>query len=449
VRRRAAALAALSLAAAGAFGPAAPAQAAHRTGPQPGVNLDLAQAADPAVQQQLQAAGARWLRFFMTWPAVEPQRGIFDEGLLATMRRVGQQLHARGMKLQVVFTRSPSWASGIADPIAPPVDPADYGAALGHVAAATRGAVDAWEIWNEPDTKDFWRDGPQPERYVALLRAGAAAVRANDPAATVILGPLTGNNYVFLERVYALGARRDFDAVSVHTDTGCLLAGPTDYFREPDGRISQWSFLGFKTVRAVMAAHGDARKPLFMTEFGWSATRTVCDRGVWKGRKRGGVGPTLQARYLRQAWHCLADQKRIAGAFWFNYRDATAADTHDGRYGLLAHDGSPKPAWRAFVGVARHGDRLRGPCGDFVAPRIRVRRQGGTVRVTATDAAGVRKIEIRGGGRRLRYVSVRSSPKTLHAKARYRGAVTVKAGDRFGNKRVLRLVSAARAGRAG
>lgn len=430
----------------------APAVAAARTGPAPGVNLDLHQAADPAVQAQLDAAGARWLRIFMTWPAVEPHRGQFNAGVLATMRRAGQELHARGMKLQVVFTQSPQWASGIDDPIAPPRDPADYGAALAHVAGATRGAVDAWEIWNEPDTKDFWRHGPEPERYAAVLRAGARAVRAADPDAMVILGPLTGNNYTFLEQLYALGARRDFDAVSAHTDTGCLLAGPYDYFREPDGRISQWSFLGYKTVLDVMAEHGDRRKPLFFTEFGWSSTHVVCDRGIWIGTKLGGVGPGRQARYLRQAWHCIARDRRIAGAFWFNYRDTTLADSHDGRYGLLGFDGAPKPAWNAFVGIARDGDRLRGPCGDFVAPRIAVRRsRGGAVRVVASDAAGVRKILVaRTGGRRLRYVSRRSSPRTLRAAVHgARGRVTIIAGDRFGNKRTLRLASGARAAQTG
>ena len=47
---------------------------------------------------------------------------------------------------------------------------------IGHLAGTLRGQVDAWEIWNEEDTKDFWAGGPQPARYVALLKPAYAAV---------------------------------------------------------------------------------------------------------------------------------------------------------------------------------------------------------------------------------------------------------------------------------
>lgn len=433
------------IAAAAALLAAAPAARAA-VGPEPGVNVQLPDATRPDVHDRLRDAGAKWIQIFLMWPDVEPLRGDFSPVLVDAVRTTGALAHARGMKVMAVFTRAPGWASGRPEPIAPPRDPADYAAALRRLIAAAPGAVDAWEIWNEPDAEHFWLNGPQPERYVPLLRAAAAAVREADPKATVVLSPLTANNYAFLEKLYRLGARRHFDAVAVHTDTGCLLAGPYDYFRERDGRISRWSFLGYRTVRAVMAKHGDARKPLYMSEFGWSSTRTICDRGLWKGQKLGGVGPARQALYMRQAWHCLTldhRSSRIAGAFWFDYRDRTVEDSHDGRYGLLRHDETPKPAWHAFVDIATRGDRLREPCGDFVPPRIEVLRLAdGTLRITASDKAGVRKVAVRTrDGRDLRLVSHRSTPPRLRLRVRTRAAVTVIAGDRYGNKSRRRVAA--------
>jgi hypothetical protein len=423
------------------LGAAAPARATES-----GVVVDhIGQAADPVVQETLQHAGVTWVRLFVAWPSMEPVRGQYDEVALRSLARIGEQLHARGMKFELVVNRSPAWASGSDDPIAPPADPADYARMIGHLAGTLRGHVDAWEIWNEEDTKDFWAGGPDPTRYVALLRAAHAAIKAADPGVTVILGGLTANNYPFLQELYEAGAKDAFDAVATHTDTGCLLAAPYDYFRDPNGRVSMWSFLGYRTVREVMVAHGDADKPLFFTEIGWNTSETVCDRGVWAYTKLSGVSEGQQAEYLRQVWHCVAPTPYVRAAFWFNYRDSTAEDTHNGRYGLLRHDGSRKPAFDALTDVSRHGDRRTGPCGDFAAPRIGVTRPGGRVRVTVRDPSGVRKIVVSIDGRRARTVSRRARPAVLrvtltHAVLRGRHGVTIHSSDGVGNRAMRRVM---------
>src|SRR4051812_31207927 len=32
--------------------------------------------------------------------------------------------------------------------------------------------VHGWQVWNEPNIPNWWRGGPSPRKYVALLRAG-------------------------------------------------------------------------------------------------------------------------------------------------------------------------------------------------------------------------------------------------------------------------------------
>src|SRR4051794_8175762 len=68
----------------------------------------------------------------------------------------------------------------------------------------------AWEIWNEEDAPKWWAGAPdinKPERdasaYVRLLRAAYPAIKAIDPTATVVLGGVTGNDYAFVNSVYA------------------------------------------------------------------------------------------------------------------------------------------------------------------------------------------------------------------------------------------------------
>ena len=77
-----------------------------------------------------------------------------------------------------------------------------------------------------------------------------------DPSALVLAGASTGNDYPFLEGLYAAGAGESFDGVAVHTDTACLVTPPDSYYREADGRVGRFSFLGFREVAECWNATG-------------------------------------------------------------------------------------------------------------------------------------------------------------------------------------------------
>ena len=127
-----------------------------------------------------------------------------------------------------------------------------------------------------------------PAHYAAILKAAYPRIKAADPSAKVLLGPLTGNNYNFLGQIYAAGAGSSFDAAAVHTDTACLVEPPSSFYRE-GGNVARFTFLGFRTVHDVMVANGDGAKPIWMTELGWTTTTTTCARGMWAGQKPSGV----------------------------------------------------------------------------------------------------------------------------------------------------------------
>ena len=91
---------------------------------------------------------------------------------------------------------------------------------------------------------------------------------------------------------------------------------------------------------------------MWVTEVGW-AGRGPSDNPYVKGLAG-------QARILTRALtgvHARASQtsscKRV---FWYSWRDIKGGETicdWCGHAGLRAKDGSEKPAWRAFVRVAR------------------------------------------------------------------------------------------------
>lgn len=419
----------------------APARAAA-----PGVVMDVG--ATPAQISAVKASGAKWVRAFMTWSTVEPSSGSFNESMIASYKSFANTLAAAGIKLDVVVTNAPSWASGSADTNTPPQNASDYAAFYSHVAGELRGAVAAWEVWNEEDANIFWSGPVDAARYAALLRAAYPAIKAADPGATVVLGGLTGNDYAYLDQVYAAGGGGSFDAVAVHTDTACNLVSPYSYFRD-NGRISQWSFLGYREVHQTMAAHGDGGKPIWMTELGWSTTSHICDSGQFAGQKAGGVSQADQATFLKQAYHCLAHDPYVPVAMWFDLQDA-GADIPVDRFGLFNSDGTPKPAWAAFQDVAQHGDQLSGDCGDFTAPQITVSAPTDgalfsaelPISVSATDSSGVPRITLLADGRLIRNFTDAGAPAKLAGAMTWQGAkhlalgahtITVQALDPAGN----------------
>lgn len=366
----------LALAVAALLAPAG-AQAAS-----PGVNI--AGAPTPDRVTEAIATGAKQVRIFALWKDFEPHaRGEYpsNEVNLANTIKVYDDairlLNAAGVKPLFVVTEAPAWANGSADVNVPPTDVNDFADFLKRFAAHNKavGPVAGYEVWNEPDENVFWHPGPDATKYTAMLKAAYTAIKAGDPAATVVAGPMTGNDYAWLENLYTAGAAGSFDVVAVHTDTSCLDRGPDEFYRE-DGRLARFTFLGYRTVHETMDAHGDGGKPIWMSELGWSSTNggpASCTRGMWTGQKPSGVSEGNQAAFLAKAYSCLANDPYVTQADWFTLRDTTGESVDElNHYGLLRTDGTGKPALNAFKAVAQAGGGAAGPCGDFDAPSVRI-----------------------------------------------------------------------------
>jgi hypothetical protein len=396
-----------------AYAPA-PARAAET-----GVNSALNQAVDgPATAQHLRVG---WVRLFVGWSNAEPQRGRYDQFYFDWVRAEVARYRARGVKPLLVVSGTPAWAAGPRGfGLAPPRDPADFGRFMGQLVRLAPG-IGAVEVWNEADDPAFFAGAPDPAGYAALLRAAYPAVKAADPGVTVLSTGLVGNNFRFLQDVYAAGGGNFFDAAAVHTDTACLLTSPRLYYREPDGRIGRFSFTGYREVHDVMAAHGDGGKGVWMTEIGWntgSRGERSCRDGAVAGTRAEGVSEATQAKFLRLAYRCLAADPYVHVALWFSLQDVAAGPGYGNHLGLIRPGGTRKPAYAAMLDLRNGRGLSPARCGspsDRVAPSLAVSRpfegivmtsdEDLPVRVSARDnrgGAGMRRIELFVNGGRVR-----------------------------------------------
>jgi hypothetical protein len=371
----------------------------------------------------VKALGTHWVRMFLTWPDVEPQRGVYAQNWLAAYETAFRSLPP-STKVILDVVDSPQWETGSASPITPPANPYDYASMIAALAHRFGSRVDAYEIWNEEDEPRWWTGAPDPPAYVRLLQAVYPAVKTADPSATVVLGGLTGNDYQFLEGVYAAGGKGSFDAVGVHTDTACSILSPYDFLRGADNRLIPDSFLAYREVHAVEVANGDD-KPIWMTEMSWRTSSAVCSEGVWAGQKAAGVSDAQQATYLSQAYHCLAENPYVQVALWFPLQDEGAVTS-----GLVRADGSHKPSYAAMRAYAHDGDRLKGPCGNFTGPKIEISSPSNhiaysgplPIHVSAVSKDGVFRIRLEIDGKLIRNYDGKTYPSVLSGRLTWQGA---------------------------
>jgi hypothetical protein len=341
-----------ALAAAVALFAAAPTQAAEL-----GLNITGggAAAGDNQNMSDLSTLGSKWARHFVFWDDIDENGYGAYQAMIAEEDRLGVKT-----LITVMSARGQA-----------PSDPQAFADFMGGLARRLKGA-EAFEVWNEADEGLFWSDGPNPQAYVDVLKRSYSAIKAVSPGATVVFSPTVGNNFGFVEAAYAAGAKGSFDAMAVHTDTACLDRPPSYFYREADGRIGRFAFLGYREVYRVMQANGDGDKPIWMTEFGWSAAQHTCEFGASAGQKPAGVTEELQAAYLLEAMNCMEHDPYVAVAMWFYNRDASDDGKMANTYGLRRFDRSQRPAFDAFRTWASGGGRSPAPCGDFEGPPVQL-----------------------------------------------------------------------------
>jgi hypothetical protein len=308
--------------------PGQPAPSARRLGL--GVNLaDLTNA--PYVTDM----GFGWIRGYLRWSQVEPQPGRYDWRGLYNYLDIAQR---HNLRLLLLVYEAPSWARRPGTTSSGPPAPehmAAWSALLRQAAERARGTVQAYQIWSEPNLSWAWGGlPPDPQAYAKLLRSAYASVKAADPWARVVSAGLATNgednqravsDLLFIQRMYAFGARGAFDVLGSH---------PFGFAYPPETDPNQSGINGLAFRRAEQQYHlltqlGDPR-PIWATEFGWLVqTAPLCyEWGDWPTRRWQMVSEQQQADYLVRAFD-LAERSWpwMEAMFVFNMDFATTAWT--------------------------------------------------------------------------------------------------------------------------
>jgi hypothetical protein len=320
--------------------------------PKIGIHTRLAGYGDePYVAQSLRQVrdmGAGWIVDLFPWAYAQPRsRYGYD---WAGFDMVVQHAARQGLTVVARLDIVPAWArpTDSSDRYLAPDHYDDYAAYVAAFLQRYRPyGVRHVIIWNEPNLAFEWgRRPPDPAAYTELLKVVYPRAKAAAPDAVVIAGGLSPQidsgdgserlgDLEYLGRMYDAGAAPYFDMLAAHT-YGARL--PPDAPPDPH----EITFRRVELLHQAMAARGDARKPIIITEGGWN------DSLRWAQA----VAPSQRLRWTVEAYAMAEQWDWLAAMCLWQFATPWSTHTYQDNWSFVAPDGTPKAIYWAVRAAA-------------------------------------------------------------------------------------------------
>lgn len=196
---------------------------------------------------------------YVAWPNLEPARGRWQ---FQTLDKYVELASEHNIGLLLPLGLSPSWASARPQEkstyqpgaAAEPRDIGDWRIYVATVARRYKGRIHAYEIWNEPNLKQFYSGSV--DQMITLTREASQIIRSVDPKAVIVSPSATQDRGVaWLAEFLLKGGGEFVDVIGYH-----FYVAP----QPPEATLALVS-----SVRQTMNQTGAGDKPIWNTEAGW------------------------------------------------------------------------------------------------------------------------------------------------------------------------------------
>jgi glycosyl hydrolase family 39 (putative alpha-L-iduronidase) len=260
---------------------------------------------------------------YVSWADLEPQKGEWHFETLDRYVALAEEHHAG---ILLVLGQSPAWASARPRERSPyhpgnaaePENVGDWHDYVQTIAARYKGRILGYEIWNEPNLKQFWTGSV--DQMIALAREASDIIHNVDPTANVVSPSAVGRDGItWLAKFLADGGRDSVDVIGFH------------FYVTPAAPESMLPVI--RRVQRVMSENGVQDKPLWNTETGWSDPKPFPSEG-------------RAAAYLARSYilNWAAGVERLYWYSWDNHRWVSLQTTETDNRTL-------KPAGRAYEAI--------------------------------------------------------------------------------------------------
>ena len=289
----------------------------------------------PDTWPQVSSFGWRlWDTKGATWSQLEPRRGEWNFALLDQDVAMAEQ-HRTPVLL--VLGQTPVWASSNpqAPPAwnpgatAPPTDEGDWQTYVRTVATRYKGRIHQYEVWNEPNLKDFYSGSR--DQLLVLAKDAFEIIHSIDPEAIVVSPSVTGSYDIgWFKHYLDLGGGRYADVIGYH-----FYSSP----HSPEASVDTIQ----KVLSVMRASH--VEKPLWNTEAGYLIKSSFNDVPPKTGTLSRVLSQDEAVAYVMRAY-LLNWATGASRLYWYDW-DGT-------KMGLGDNGGKQKkPAAYAYAAIER------------------------------------------------------------------------------------------------
>jgi hypothetical protein len=285
-----------------------------------GVNIHFT--SEPKDLDLIAEGGFKFIRMDLSWSGVERQKGIYDfektgyDSLTAGCEK-------RGVRIIYILDYSNRLYETDRS-IRTEQGRAAFVAFAEAAAKRFAGRKILWEIWNEPNIKQFWSPQPSAEDYCKLVEAVAHRIKQADPSGLVVAPATSTIPFGWLEECFKKGLLNWIDALTVHPYRP----------QEPETVIKD-----YEKLRELIKRYSPQGReiPIISGEWGYSLIN-------WDKTR---LSEQQQAQYLVRMF-LINLFRNIPVSIWYDWKDdGTDPNEREHHFGTMSRDLKPKPAYLA------------------------------------------------------------------------------------------------------
>ena len=293
-----------------------------------GVNIHFT--GEPRDLDLIAEGGFKFIRMDLSWSSIERQKGIYD------FEKTGYDALTAGCEkrgIRIIYILDYSNRLYEADSSVRTEQGRKAFAAFAEAAAKRyAGKNILWEIWNEPNIKQFWNPQPSVEDYCKLVEAAAPGIRQADPSGLVVAPATSTIPFGWLEECFKKGLlnplgdalRHWIDALTVHP---YRPQAPETVMRDYD------------KLREMIKRYSPQGKGIPIISGEWGYSQINWDKSRLSERQQG--------QYLTRMF-LINLYQNVPVSIWYDWKDdGTDPNEREHHFGTMSHDLKPKAAYLA------------------------------------------------------------------------------------------------------
>jgi hypothetical protein len=292
-----------------------------------GVNIHFT--GEPKDLDLIRDGGFKFIRMDFSWSSIEREKGVYNFELTGYDTLTAGCIK-RGIRILYILDYS-NRLYETEQSVRTDAGRTAFAAFAEASAKRYAGKNILWEIWNEPNIKQFWSPQPGVDDYCKLVESAASKIKQADPTGLVVAPATSTIPFDWLESCFKKGLLNHIDALTVHPYRP----------KNPETVIKDYARL-----RELITRYATQGKnvPIFSGEWGYSNVN-------WDNTRLSNV---QQAEYLARMF-LINLYQNVPVSIWYDWKnDGPDPNEREHNFGTVERDLSHKAAYAAALTITKN-----------------------------------------------------------------------------------------------